>query len=174
MVRHAIVSLTPDQAHSRRDELVELLIDSVESGASVNFIKPMTRAKAERWWSGALASHANGERIILAAEHDGRMDGTVQLVPAPQENQAFRADIAKMLVHSRARRLGLGMALLRAAEDEARLIGRTLLTLDTETGSAGDRLYARGGWIKFGEVPGFATTADGSRRATCSFYYKEL
>ncbi len=111
---------------------------------------------------------------IFVAEHDGRLDGTVQLVPAPQENQAFRADIAKMLVHSRARRSGLGMALLRAAEDEARRIGRTLLTLDTETGSAGDRLYAKAGWIKFGEVPGFATTADGSRRATCSFYYKEL
>lgn len=174
MVTHAIVSLTPAQALSRRDELIELLIDSVENGASVNFVKPMTRAKAERWWNGALASHASGERIILVAERDGRLDGTVQIVPAPQENQAFRADIAKMLVHSRARRAGLGMALLRAAEDTARGIGRTLLTLDTETGSAGDRLYAKNGWIKFGEVPGFATTADGSRRATCSFYYKEL
>jgi GNAT superfamily N-acetyltransferase len=174
MVAPDIIALTPDEAQARRSELIDLLVDSVENGASVNFIKPMTRAKADAWWDGALASHARGERVILAAVQNNRLDGTVQLVPAPQENQAFRADIAKMLVHSRARRLGLGMALLQAAEDEARRIGRTLLTLDTETGSAGDRLYAKAGWIKFGEVPGFATTAEGSRRATCSFYYKEL
>jgi GNAT superfamily N-acetyltransferase len=171
---HVITLLTPEAAKARRAALVDLLVDSVEHGASVNFIQPMTRAKAETWWDGALASAAAGERLILAAEADGRLDGTVQLILPPQENQFFRADLAKMLVHSRARRQGLGAALMLAAEDEARRIGRTLLTLDTETGSAGERLYARMGWTKFGEVPGYAMNADGSRRETCSFFYKTL
>lgn len=174
MTAHVVRLLTPEAAEARRAALVDLLVDSVENGASVNFIKPMTRAKAETWWRGALQSQAAGERLIFAAEADGRVDGTVQLILPPQENQFFRADLAKMLVHSRARRQGLGAALMRAAEDEARRIGRTLLTLDTETGSAGERLYARMGWTKLGEVPGYAMNADNSRRETCSFFYKSL
>jgi GNAT superfamily N-acetyltransferase len=98
----------------------------------------------------------------------------VQLILAPQENQAFRADLAKMLVHRRARRQGLGAALMRAAEDEARRIGRTLLTLDTQAGGTGERLYTRLGWIKYGEIPGFSASADSRSREAASFFYKTL
>lgn len=171
---HQIRLLAPAEADAALPDLVDLLFDCVEGGASVNFVKPMTREKSESWWQGALASHARGERLILIAEVDGRIDGSVQLVPAGQENQPHRADIAKLLVHRRARRNGLGAALMQAAEDEARRIGRTLLTLDTETGSAGERLYQRLGWTLFGQVPGYAVTADGTHRQTCSFFYKVL
>lgn len=171
---HTVRLLSPDEAGARRAELVELLFDAVEGGASVNFVKPMTRGKADLWWQGALASHARGERLIFAADAAGGMDGTVQLVLAPQENQAFRADIAKLLVHSRARRQGLGARLMQAAEDEARRIGRTLLTLDTEAASDADRLYRKLGWTRFGVIPGYATNADDSRREDCSFFYKAL
>ena len=174
MTQHIVKLLSPHQAQASRGGLVDLLVDSVESGASVNFVWPMTRKKAEIFWDGALASHARGERVIFAAEKEGRLDGTVQLILAPQENQAFRADLAKLLVHSRARRQGLGAALMRAAEDEARRIGRTLLTLDTETGSAAEGLYTRLGWTKFGIVPAYATTADNRVRADVSFFYKAL
>ncbi len=174
MIAHAISLLTLEEAEAKRPALVDLLIDAVESGASVNFVWPMTREKAERWWEGALSSHARGERLIFAAESEGKLDGTVQLILAPQENQAFRADLAKLLVHSRARRRGLGEALVYAAENEARRIGRTLLTLDTEVGSAADRLYKRLGWTKFGEVPGYAMRADKSRREDVSFFFKQL
>jgi GNAT superfamily N-acetyltransferase len=171
---HVIDLLTSQQAQAKRAALIDLLVDAVEGGASVNFIWPMTRAKAEAWWDGALASHARGERLIFAAETEGRLDGTVQLILAAQENQSFRADLAKMLVHSRARRQGLGAALMRAAEGEARRIGRTLLTLDTERGGAGERLYMRLGWTKYGEVPGYAARADNRSRETVSFFYKAL
>jgi GNAT superfamily N-acetyltransferase len=174
MTTHIVNLMSPQQARAKRDALVDLLVDSVEGGASVNFVWPMTRAKAEAWWEGALASHARGERLIFSAEAQERLDGTVQLILAPQENQAFRADLAKMLVHRRARRQGLGTALMRAAEDEARRIGRTLLTLDTETGSAGERLYARLGWTKYGEVPAYATSVDNRSRDAVSFFYKIL
>ena len=171
---HRILVLTPAEAQARRAAFAGLLVDAVQAGASVNFVWPMDRAKAAAWWDGALASHARGERLILTAELDGRLDGTVQLVPAAQPNQAHRADIAKMLVHRRARRQGLGAALLLAAEAKARRLGRTLLTLDTETGSAGERLYARLGWVKYGEVPGYSASADGSRQDGASFFYKRL
>jgi GNAT superfamily N-acetyltransferase len=174
MSAHPITLLTPLQARARREGLVDLLVDTVEGGASVNFVWPMTRAKAETWWNGALASHERGERLILVAEAEGRLDGSVQLIPALQENQTFRADIAKLLVHRRARRRGLGTALMRAAEAEARRIGRTLLTLDTETGSAADRLYESLGWTRFGKVPGYAMRADTGVPETCSFFYKAL
>jgi GNAT superfamily N-acetyltransferase len=171
---HVVHLLTPERAAARRDALVDLLVDAVEDGASVNFVWPMTRMKAEQWWAGALASHARGERLVLAAEAAGNVDGTVQLIPAPQENQAFRADLAKLLVHRRARRQGLGALLMRAAEDEARRIGRTLLTLDTEAGSAAERLYVRLGWTRYGQVPAYAMTADNRRRQTVSFFYKTI
>ena len=174
MTPHTIRLLTPEEAMARRDALIDILIDSVTHGASVNFVLPMTAAKAAAWWDGALASHARAERLIFTAEADGRVDGTVQLIPAPQENQPHRADLSKMLVHSRARRRGLGAALMLAAETGAHSIGRTLLTLDTESGSDGERLYTRLGWTKFGEVPGFALTADGRTHQAASFFYKTL
>lgn len=174
MTTHTVNLLTPQQAQARRGALVDLLVDTVEGGASVNFVWPMTRAKAETWWEGALASHARGERLIFAAEAHGRLDGTVQLILAPQENQSFRADLAKLLVHRRARLQGLGAALMRAAEDEARQIGRTLLTLDTVAGSAADRLYTRLGWTKYGEIPAYSTSADNRTREAVSFFYKAL
>jgi GNAT superfamily N-acetyltransferase len=174
MSAYSVLLLTPPEAQLRRGALVDLLVDAVEGGASVGFVWPMTREKAETWWEETLASHARGERLILTAEADGRLDGTVQLIPCPKENQAFRADLAKLLVRRKARQQGLGATLTRAAEDEARRIGRTLLTLDTETGSAAERLYVRLGWIKYGEIPAYATSPDGRRRDAVSFFYKTL
>lgn len=174
MTAHDIILLTPAMAEARRDALVDLLVDAVEGGASINFVRPMTRQKSEAWWDGALASHTRGERLILVAETDGRLDGSVQLIPAPQENQAFRADIGKLVVHRRARRQGLGEALMLAVEAEAHHIGRTLLTLDTEAGGAGDRLYQRLGWTRFGMIPAYATNAENTSREACSFFYKAL
>ena len=174
MTIHTIRLLLPEEARARRAELVELLFDAVDGGASVNFVKPMTREKSEMWWKGALDSHARGERLIFAADAEGRLDGTVQLVLAPQENQSFRGDIAKLLVHRRARRLGLGWRLMEAAEAEALRIGRTLLTLDTEAASAADALYRNLGWTRVGVIPGYATNAENNRREDCSFFYKDL
>lgn len=172
MSEHVIRLLSPAEVPMHRDALIELLVDSVESRAQVNFVWPMTRAKAERWWDKALADLTG--RLIFVAEAAGRVDGTVQLVLAPQENQPHRADLAKMLVHRRARRQGLGLALLHAAEAEARRLNRTLLTLDTESGSAGEQLYARSGWTKFGEVPGYAQPVDDVLPVPASFFYKVL
>ena len=156
------------------EELSDVLIDCVEGGASVSFMLPMTRGKALAFWRKIAASEARGERVVLAAEDAaGTILGTVQLVLDLPENQPHRADLAKMLVHRRARRRGVAAALLAAAEDSAIHAGRTLLVLDTVTGSDAERLYARQGWQRSGEIPDYALWPDG-RPCPTTFYFKSL
>jgi GNAT superfamily N-acetyltransferase len=154
--------------------LSDVLIDCVEGGASVSFMLPMTRDKAEDFWRGTSASLARGERILLIAQDaDGEIVGTVQVIFAQPENQPHRGDVAKMLVHRRARRRGVGAALLAEAERGALGAGRTLLVLDTVSGSDGDRLYSRSGWQRCGEIPRYALWPDG-RPCPTTIYFKLL
>jgi len=153
--------------------LSDVLIDCVEGGASVSFMLPMTRAKAEAFWRTTAASVARGERVVLTAEDaSGRIVGTAQVILAQPENQPHRGDLAKMLVHRRARRQGIGAALLAAAERRALSAGKTLLVLDTASDDA-ERLYGRGGWQRCGQVPNYALFPDGTPCAT-TFYFKFL
>jgi GNAT superfamily N-acetyltransferase len=151
--------------------LSDVLIDCVEGGASVSFMLPMTRAKAEAFWRSTSASVARGERVVLAAEDaEGTIVGTVQVIWAQPENQPHRGDVAKMLVHRRARREGVGAALLAAAERSALSAGKTLLVLDTVTGSDAERMYARQGWQRVGQIPSYALWPDGTPCATTIFF----
>jgi GNAT superfamily N-acetyltransferase len=150
--------------------LSDVLIDCVEGGASVSFMLPMTRPKAEAFWRGASASVARGERFVLAAEDaSGAIIGTVQVILAQPENQPHRGDLAKMLVHRRARRQGIGEALLVAAEERALAAGKTLLVLDTASDDA-ERLYVRQGWQRCGQIPEYALWPDGRPCATTYFF----
>jgi GNAT superfamily N-acetyltransferase len=149
--------------------LCDVLIDCVEGGASVNFMLPMSRAKAEAFWRGVAESLARGERAVVVAEVDGQIVGTAQAIWAPQENQPHRADIAKMLVKPSARRHGVGALVLAAAERAALEAGRTLLVLDTASPEA-VRLYERGGWQRVGAVPKYALMPDGPYCSTVIFY----
>jgi GNAT superfamily N-acetyltransferase len=152
------------------DELAAVLIDCVEGGASVSFMLPISRETATAFWRMVADGVAAGERVLVVAEDEAGICGTVQLVLDLPENQPHRADLAKMLVHRRARRHGLGAALMRAAEDAARAHGRTLLVLDTVTGGDAERLYARLGWTRVGVIPRYAKMPDGAWCSTTVFY----
>lgn len=163
----------PHDAAAVLPALTDILLDCVEGGASVSFMAPLSRDKADGFWRGVLASMAAGERIVLVARGgDGRIAGTVQVILAQPENQPHRGDVAKMLVHRRARRQGLGEALMRAAEQQALQAGKTLLVLDTASDSA-ERLYARTGWTECGRIPGYALLPTGEPCAT-AYFYKQL
>lgn len=154
-------------------ELGDVLIDCVEGGASVSFMLPMTRAKADAFWRNAASSVARGERIVLAAEDaTGMIIGTATVILQQPENQPHRGDIAKMLVHRQARKRGVGAALLMAAEENALRAGKTLLVLDTASADA-ERLYERQGWQRCGVIPDYALLPDGPPCATI-IYYKFL
>ena len=152
--------------------LSDVLIDCVEGGASVSFMLPMTRAKAETFWRNAAAGVARGERVVLSAEDETGIVGTVQIILAQPENQPHRGDLAKMLVHRRARRRGIGEALLVAAERSALDASKTLLVLDTASDDA-ERLYARQGWQRCGIIPNYALFPDGRPCAT-TYFFKSL
>jgi len=151
-------------------QLASVLIDCVEGGASVSFMHPLARDHAEAFWRRVAHGVAAGERALLVAEDARGLCGTVQLVLHQPDNQPHRADLAKMLVHRRARRQGVGAALLRAAETTARECGKTLLVLDTVTGGPAERLYGRLGWERVGEIPGYALLPKGGLVGTTVFY----
>jgi len=154
--------------------LADILIDCVERGASVSFMWPLPRTKALAFWRGVIDGVGRGERILLVAEdRTGQIHGTVQVVLAMPDNQPHRGDVCKMLVHHRARRLGLGAALLAAAESAAREAGRTLLVLDAVTGGDAERLYARCGWQRVGGIPRYALFPNGGFWDT-TYFYKAL
>lgn len=151
--------------------LAEVLVDCIRGGAGISFMADITLDQARGFWASELA--ADDGRAILVAEDAEGVCGVVQVIPCWPPNQPHRADISKMLVHSRARRRGLGEALMRAAEAEAVAMGRTLLTLDTVEGSDAERLYRRLGWTYFGVVPDYALLPDG-RPWGATFFYKRL
>jgi GNAT superfamily N-acetyltransferase len=149
--------------------LADVLMDVVEGGASVSFMHPFTRDKALAFWRGVAKGVEAGERAIVVAEDEHGICGTAQLILALPENQPHRADLAKMLVHRRARRRGIGAAVLGAAEHVARELGKTLLVLDTASHDA-ERLYERAGWIKVGVIPDYALMPDGAFCDTIVYY----
>ena len=155
------------------DALAGVLIDCVEGGASVSFMHPLPRDRAVAFWRRVAQGVAAGERALLVAEDARGLCGTVQLVLDQPENQPHRAELSKMLVHRRARRQGLGAALMRAAEATARECGKTLLVLDAVTDGDAARLYERLGWVRVGVIPGYALWPRGGLCST-TVYYRTL
>lgn len=154
-------------------DLAALLRDAVDSGAAVSFLAPLAQERAEEWWRGILAS-ADPRSVILVARDGEGIAGSVQLHPAWAPNQPHRADIAKLLVHRRARRAGLGARLMREIEAAARATGFTLLTLDAKRGGAAEQLYRREGWTVVGTIPRYAVDPDGAALHDTVVFYKEL
>ncbi len=153
-------------------ELAGVLVDCVEGGASVSFMQPLSLERAANFWRGLADDVAGGDRILFVAEDEDGIAGTVQVVFARSENQPHRADIAKMLVHRRARNKGAGGQLMQMAEDAARAAGKTVLVLDTASSEA-ERIYKRLGWIFVGEIPDYALLPEGGLCST-RLYYRAL
>lgn len=154
--------------------LAEVLTDCVAGGASVSFMWPLPRERALQFWQGVAEGVARKERVLLVASDDsGDILGTVQLITAMPDNQPHRADVAKMLVHRKARRKGIAQALMAAVEQAAKTAGKSVLVLDTVTGGDAERLYERAGWQKVGVVPNYALMPDGEFCGT-TFFHKQI
>jgi GNAT superfamily N-acetyltransferase len=153
------------------DGLAELLADAIDSGAGISFMRGLTVEQARDWWQTTIA-RADARAVILVARDTQGIAGTVSMHPAWPPNQPHRADIAKLIVHRRARRQGVGRALMAAIEAHARAAGFSLLTLDTVRGDAAEQLYTEAGWQRVGVIPDFALTPDGDLCDTVVFYKK--
>jgi ribosomal protein S18 acetylase RimI-like enzyme len=77
------------------------------------------------------------------------------------------------MVHSDARREGLGKRLMEKAEERAKVEKRNLITLDTRAGDPSNLLYKSIGYIEAGRIPKYARSDNGSLHETI-FYYKQM
>lgn len=161
------------EARNAVGDLAAVLVDAVEGGDSVSFMDGFSVDDASAFYESLLPELERGTRVLLAAYVDDELVGTVQLVHAWPPNSQHRADVAKLLVHRRARGHGVGRALMEQLEHEARADGKTLLILDTVAERAADRLYGRLGWTTLGTVPDYARDPDGSF-CDATFFYKHL
>jgi GNAT superfamily N-acetyltransferase len=141
---------------------------------------PISRARAENFWRGLANDVSSGKRILLIAEDEaGAIIGTVHAVLNQPDNQPHRADISKMLVMRKARRQGLGAALMNAVEYAAASAGKTLLVRDTVTGSDAKRPYTKLGWQLCGHIPDYTLWPKGRlavRRflQSCKFFVNSI
>ncbi len=165
--------LTDAKAKAILPQLVELLQDSVKSGASVGFLSPLSADTATQFWLEMFREMREGKRVLLVAKESENIVGAVQLALAARENGLHRAEVQKLLVDTGFRRRGIAGSLMSAVEDAAREMKRSLLVLDTEQGSAAEKLYAKCGYIKAGAIPQYARGVDGSLHGTV-FYYRLL
>jgi acetyltransferase len=165
-----IVALTADDIRTRLAGLVHLLEDTVNSGASIGFLPPMANGEADEYWQSVAEAVRGGSRILLAALEDGVVIGSVQLQCEPRKNGSHRAEVMKLMVHTAARRRGIGRSLMEAAERAALDAGRMLLVLDTRCGDPSERLYREMGYQMAGVIPGYARSANGTLHDTVIMY----
>lgn len=151
-------------------ELINLLQDTVSSGASVGFLPPLSEEDAHQYWSGVIQEVAEGTCVLLVARDSGCIVGSVQLALATKPNALHRAEVQKLFVLQRQRRRGIGRALMQAVEQVAREYGRILLVLDTRQGDMAEQLYRKLGYREAGVIPAYARSATGTLDGTILFY----
>jgi acetyltransferase len=165
-----IQKLTAAEGRDVLLQLVALLQDAVHGGASIGFTQPLPAEVAERYWHDIFREVEQGSRILLATRREGVVVGSVQLGLCTRPNGLHRAEVQKLFVHTRWRRQGIARALMAAVEQEARAVRRSLLYLDTEPHKPAAAMYEQTGWIRVGEIPGYACSPDGHLHGTVFFY----
>lgn len=172
---HTTAELDTAGVVAHLDDLCRVLMDSVEDGAAISFIAPLSRTVAERFWlSDVTAAVEGGSRHLFGAFIASRLVGTVQLVVGMPPNQPHRAEISKMVVHPDNRRRGIGKALMSAALAVATQSGKTLVTLDTRTGDVSEDLYRGMGFVEAGRIPDFAFDPDRQAMHGTTYMYRYL
>lgn len=152
-----------------------LLHACVHAGANINFVLPFPIEEAEAFWRRTVVpALGEGRRVLWAARLEGRIAGAAQLHLEMPPNQGHRAEVSKLMVHPDFRRRGLGRALMAAVEARARAERRSLLTLDTRSGSEAEPLYTSLGYVTVGQIPGFCRDPILPRLDPTTVMYKEL
>jgi GNAT superfamily N-acetyltransferase len=162
--------LDAQAAENAVDGLCAVLSDCINGGASLGFMLPFQPADGRDYWRGVAEAVRLGQTILAVAEIDGRVVATVQVGLASKPNQPHRGDLMKLLVHRDARGLGLSRKLMDLVEQEAARRGRSLLVLDTATGSDAEAIYPRFGWQRVGVIPDYALWPQGGFCDTTLFY----
>jgi acetyltransferase len=168
-----ITMFTVDDAEVHIVQLAELLMDAVDSGASVGFLPPLGVEEAVRYWHAVIGAMREGHRVLLVAMEGGSVQGALQIALETRANGNHRGEATKLFVHRRARRRGLARVLMAEVEAVARRIGRTLLLMDTRKGGAAEKLCGSLGYTRYGEIPAYARSSNGELHTTV-FFYRQL
>jgi ribosomal protein S18 acetylase RimI-like enzyme len=160
---------TPDTC----TQLAEILVETVAHGGSVTFMHPLPFEEAKAFWAGSLADAWRGGRLVLGAQEDGVLVGTLTLLLDLPPNQPHRAELAKMMVRVSHRGKGIASALVRHAEHCARERGRTLLVLDTADEDGASGFYEKMGYNLTGTIPDYALKPLGGLTGTM-IYWKRI
>jgi ribosomal protein S18 acetylase RimI-like enzyme len=170
-----IIELDNRAIDEKLEDLSQILALSVAEGAAISFMTPLSLEDASLFWSGNVQPEVvAGRRILFGAERAGNLLGTVQLLTAMPHNQFHRCEIAKMIVHPQARRLGIGRSLMNRALNRAGELGKTLVTLDTRTGDVAEPLYASIGFEVAGVIPDFAWNPDGKAKHATTYMFRHI
>ena len=170
----AIRTLSAGETEALIAPLSVLLSDCVADGANVNFILPFPPEKARDFWVDLLPALERGHRRLYVAEVAGEIAGTVQLDIVQTPNGAHRCEVAKLMVHPNFRGRGIARALMARHEEDARALGKTLIVLDTKTGSEAETLYASLGFSVAGQIPNFAREPDHDVLISTTYMFKVL
>lgn len=165
-----IASLNADDARQALPGLVRLLRDAVESGASLGFLPPLSTEAARTYWQDVIGEVASDRRVLLVATEAAEIVGSVQLERAAKPNARHRAEVQRLMVHTRMRGRGIGRALMTEVERAARDQRRSLLVLDTRKGDVAERLYLALRYVPVGVIPAYTRDADGTPHDTIYFY----
>lgn len=170
-----VIELGAQDIENNVGDLSSILAESVNGGAAVSFMAPLSEQDAARYWSNdVLQEIVAGRRMLFAGVLDGQVVGTVQLVTAMPPNQSHRCEIAKMIVHPHFRRLGIGRLLMTQALDHARKLDKTLVTLDTRSGDVAQPFYAGLGFEVAGKIPDYAWNPDGRALHATTYMFRRI
>jgi ribosomal protein S18 acetylase RimI-like enzyme len=161
MVATRIELLDADAIEAWAGDLGAILADCVEGGASVTFMDGLKVEEATHVFREAAQDVRLGRRLVLGGYMGDLLRGTIQVIVGTPPNQPHRAELSKLLVHRAARWRGLGRALVLQAEREAKNRGKTLMVLDTTSGSLAERLFAGLDYRRAGIIPGYALHPNG-------------
>lgn len=169
---YTIETITIKTISQHLDQLAELLHVNVLDGASVSFILPFGTDDALAFWQNKIKpSLAQGKRILLIAKVGNDVAGCVMLDFDMPPNQPHRAEIAKLLVSPKYRRMGIARALMQAIEQHAKKQNHSLLVLDTANEGA-ESLYRQLGYERAGVIPNFALNTGGKQLEATTFMFK--
>jgi len=165
-----VQQLTREEAETALDQLVQLLQNVVDDGASIGFIAPLSDDEARAYWRKVIASVAGGNLLLFALLEGEQLLGSAQLALESRKNGSHRAEVQKVMVHTQARGRGFGRALMQAVEVAAHTAHRTLLVLDTRRGDVAEQLYQKIGYIQAGIIPRYALSSAGILDDTVIYY----
>ncbi|MCS3434458.1 GNAT family N-acetyltransferase [Klebsiella sp. BIGb0407] len=170
-----ILELDARALEQHLEALSQILADSVTAGASISFMSPLSYNEASLFWSQNVRPEViAGNRLLFGALRGDELLGTVQLITDMPPNQPHRCEVAKMIVHPGARRLGIGRSLMSHALEQARLLGKTLVTLDTKTGDVAEPLYASLGFEVAGIIPDYAWDSNGEAKHSTTYMFQKI